>query len=341
MKTRCLLILLIMSLISVYAETAFDRITEKNAEYFIEASYTESTIRDNGISDTRRMIEKLFSKNAQKKWLAMVERYFSKEQIRDFFGGAVLLRGAVSERGGIGALYNPFWDTILIVESFTETETVNGNEEKIRKVNDFMFLNGAFFREEKNRAMEIFNTLANPPEKGLSYILTGLFDSTKKKFDSIYGKQKYPLLMADEDDNAEANISQIQYISALRLKMVSSLLGNKENYKEIWQLAKVLRKNSIKSFELLFSSEYAKFMSRYFVKLPENIRADFEPYAYYIDKSNSKIRYYVYVNTRFPRLFCSMLLGTGYGKTSFEWFDFAYSQEIHEAFQQVAKEAQK
>ena len=54
-----------------------------------------------------------------------------------------------------------------------------------------------------------------------------------------------------------------------------------------------------------------------------------------------KIRCYVYVNSKYPRLFAAMVLGTGYGKTSFEWFDLAYAEQICGVFESAQKEMKK
>jgi len=78
-------------------------------------------------------------------------------------------------------------------------------------------------------------------------------------------------------------------------------------------------------------------MSESFVKLPKVVRKDFEPYGYYPDKNGSRTRCYLYVNTRFPRLFAVMLLGNGIGNTTFEWFDFAYADEIKAAFDEALR----
>ena len=331
----------IMASSCAHAKSAFEKMTQDNASYFMDASYTDSKIRETGMDNQDLLVSKLFSDGAAKKWKGLLEQNFSKEQIRDFFVGAVLMRGPVTERGGIAAFYNPFWDTILITESFSVKVNVDGKTENIRKVNDFRFLSGAIFRGDSEEASRTVVTDITRPPAGVAYAVCSLFARTQKHFNSLYADLKYPLLMNDEDDRSEENIKQIQACSALRLKMVVSLAEDKENYKEAWQLVSTLKKGNIVIFNLLFSSEYAKLMSEYFVKMPMEIRQDFEPYAYYPDKSNSKICCYVYVNIRFPRLFAVMILGNGYGNTSFEWFDFAYSDEIDTAFGEVLKEAQK
>ena len=326
---------------TAYTGSAFERMTQDNAGYFFDASYTDSMIRETGIDNQELLVAKLFSEGAAKKWKSLTEQNFSKEQVRDFFLGAVLFRGTVTERGGIAAFYNPFWDTILITESFDVTMNIKGKTESIRKVNDFRFLSGAVFRgDSEDTARKIVADIAKPP-LSVAYTICGLFSRTQKHFNSLYANLKYPLLMNDENDRSENNLRQIQACSALRLKMATTFADTKENYKEAWQLVPTLKKGKLPMFRLLFSSEYAKLMAEYFVKMPTEIRQDFEPYAYYPDKTNPKVRCYVYVNTKFPRLFAVMVLGTGYGNTSFEWFDFAYSDEIETAFGEVEKEARK
>ena len=325
---------------SLSAESAFAHLSEKNISHFLSASYTESKIRELGTTNPQLMLEKLFSSSAAKKWRTFTEPDFSDEQIKDFFIGAVLFRGPFSERGAIAAFYNPFWDTILITESFTEQVAVKGKMETIRKVNDFAFVAGSMFRGTPNQAETVLADLA-APQHSISYVICSLFIKTKKQFDAIYGKLTLPLLIETGHERSDKNLKQILSASALRLKMVSSLVKNKENYREVWQLAEILQKGKISAFNLLFSSDYAKMMSQYFVKLPLMARANFEPYAYYPDRKGGKIRCYVYVNSKYPRLFAAMVLGTGYGKTSFEWFDLAYAEQICGVFESAQKEMKK
>ena len=325
---------------SAFAESWFAHLNESNITDLISASYTESKLRELGSTNPRRMLEKLFSPGAATKWRSFTDRDCSEEQIKDFFIGAILFRGPVSERGAIAAFYNPFWDAILITESFAEQIPVKGKLETIRKVNDFSFLSGAAFRGKMEQAESVLQDLASP-QYSISYVICSLFAETKKKFDDLYGNQKLPLLLEIENEKSDQDWKRILSASALRLTMVSSLVKNKEDYREIRQLAGILQKGKISAFHLLFSSDYAKMMSQFFVKLPPRVRADFEPYAYYPDRKGGKIRCYVYVNSRYPRLFAVMVLGTGYGKTTFEWFDLAYAGQIRDVFESAVKEAEK
>ena len=90
---------------TAYTSSAFERMTQDNAGYFFDASYTDSMIRETGIDNQELLVAKLFSDGAAKKWKSLTEQNFSKEQIRDFFLGAVLFRGTVSERGGIAVAF--------------------------------------------------------------------------------------------------------------------------------------------------------------------------------------------------------------------------------------------
>lgn len=77
-------------------------------------------------------------------------------------------------------------------------------------------------------------------------------------------------------------------------------------------------------------------MSQTFCRLPENIRADFEPYGYYPDRNGGKARVYVYINTRFPRLFAVTSVGLG-SESSFEWYDFLRCEELLKGFEMAEK----
>lgn len=313
--------------------------------YEVDAVITESTLCEQGAIDPENAIKALFTKSAADKWNAFTGDDFSQEQLRDFFCGAFILRGPVSEKGGIAGFYNPWWDAILITESYLTkisfANDSNGMEEgEIRQIGDFVFLSGASFREDKGSDTAVAEKLASP--KGSpSEIVLELTSRTQKQFETMYGKMKVPLLLDHPGAKSESSKKQIIACAGIRLKMTHLLLNDKTRYEDIWSIAKILRTGKRDTFDLLFPSEFGKMMTRTFCRLPEDIRADFEPYGYYPDKNGGKARVYLFINTQFPRLFAVASLGLGADKNVFEWYDFAQCDELVKAFEMAKKEEAK
>ena len=242
-------------------------------------------------------------------------------------------------------MYNPWWDAILITESYMVKKNMpdgaGGMEEsKIRQVGDFVFLSGASFRGDKGSDTSVAERLASP--KGSpSEIVLELTSRTQKQFDAMYGKTKVPLLQVHPGAQSESSKKQIIACAGVRLKMTQLLLNDKTRYDDIWSVAKILRTGKRDTFDLLFPSEYGKMMARTFCRLPESIRADFEPYGYYPDKTGGKARVYLFINTQSPRLFAVASLGLGADNNVFEWYDFAQCDELVKAFEMAKKEEAK
>lgn len=308
---------------------------ETEMDYQLDAALTESELQTQGARNPEQAFRALFSESAAKKWQSLTGDIFIPEQIRDFFCGSVLLRGPVSKDGAIAGFYNPWWDAILITESYQTTANVDGESGKIRKVNDFAFLSGAAFRGESLSDTAVAEQLAAPGGSP-SRIVIRLMALTQRKFTDLYGSQSVPLLLEHPGDGTEASMRQIIACAGVRLKMTQLLLKNKIRYNDCWSLAKTLRTGEIGTFNLLFPSEFGTMMSQTFCRLPENIRADFEPYGYYPDRNGGKARVYVYINTRFPRLFAVTSVGLG-SESSFEWYDFLRCEELLKGFEMAEK----
>ena len=343
MKLDALMILAVggaMCANNILAEDVVRQMTESAAQDLLEASYTEYHFRQTMITNSELSVNAFFTVDAANKWRSLKEANFSDGQIRDFFVGAVQLRGPVSEKGSIAGFYNPWWDAILIAENYGEPVELEGQPVTIRKVTDFVFLSGEQFRGEPSSEVPSAEAVLSKDHL-LPMTVALLSSKTRKKFDEVYGSfSGVPLLAEHPESGSETNIRQIQTRSALRLKMASDFMHCAKAHKEAWEIAKVLRDSKKGTFNLLFSSDYAKMMSSFFVKLPKTVRTGFEPYCYYPASDGSNVRLYVVVNVNRPRLFALTYLGTGWGNTVFEWFDFARADEIVKAFK-MAEEVRK
>jgi len=322
------------------AEAAEPEKTDEEIDFEVDAVLTESELCSQGALAPEVAVKALFTDDAARKWYAITKDNFSEEQLRDFFCGVFILRGPVSKDGSIAGLYNPWWDTILITESYQSVVATGGETGKIRKVGDFVFMSGAAFREDKDADAAVAEKLASP-DGSPSKLVLELTARTQKKFDAMYGKIKTPLLLDHPAANTASSKKQVISCAAVRLKMTQTLLNNKVRYEDAWSVAKVLRTGDRDMFDLIFPSEFGTMMSRTFCRLPKVIREDFEPYGYYPDKKGGKARVYVFINTAFPRLFAVASLGLGSDNNTFEWYDFYRSDELVQAFEKAEREEKK
>ena len=311
--------------------------SEREMEYEINATLTEGELLERGATEPEVAVEALFEEDAKKKWKRFTED-FSLEQIRDFFCGAVILRGPVNQNSSLAGIYNVWWDAMLITESYEKTVDAGGESGKVRKVGDFAFVSGAVFRGENGTETDVAKKLASPGGSP-SKIVLDLMSRTQKQFDALYGKRKTTILL-DHSKNQDLSKKQIVACAGLRLKMTQLLLNDKVRYDDAWSMAKILRTGTRDTFDLVFPSEFGRMMSRTFCRLPKNIRADFEPYGFYPDKNGGKARIYVFINTKFPRLFAVASLGLG-DESTLEWYDFYRSEELVKVFDMAEKEAGK
>ena len=336
-QLTCVLCATVSALSFAETENSMDK-ESKSAYNVIESSYAESVLRETMITNAPFAVGKLFTDDAAVKWNAFTEKHLSGEQVRDFFVGAVQLRGPVGEKASVGGFYNPWWDAILVVESSGDTVSLPGGEVNVRKVGDFRFLSGESFRGEAHADVPSVESVA-PAVRRIPYAVADLAAKTRRRFEAMYA-EGVPLMADHPDSDDENNVMEFECRSAMRLKMAQNLNSDTARHKEAWQLAKLLKDGRKGTFDLVFSSDYAKMMSAKFVTLPKAAREGFEPYAYYSSKDGSNVRTYVFVNVRHPRLFALAHLGLGLHKTVFEWFDFARADEIFKAFK-MAEEVQK
>lgn len=307
---------------------------------FVEAAYAEGTLRTTMVTNQELAVKALFTDAAANRWRTFTEPEFSKEQIQDFFVGALQLRGPVNDKGSIAGFYNPWIDAILVAECSGEQAAVEGHRLQVRKVADFRFLSGESFRGELHLRKPKNNAVLSG-EHYLSKNVAELVAKTRTKFEEIYPEDGVPLLDDHPDNDDADNLREIQTRSALRLKMVSALIADKKRYREAWQIAKIMQDGKLGPMNLMFNSEYAKSFNSTFAQLPPVAREGFEPYGFWSANDDSNVRVYLWVNVKHPRLFAVGYLGIGFRKTVFEWFDFRRADEIVKVFEKAAATAKK
>ena len=325
------MVLTAIAALAAFASSSAAQISPKARER-IEAAYAEESLRVTMITNQSLAVRALFSTAAAGRWKAFTEGGFSSEQVRDFFCGAMRLRGPVDARGAIVGYYNPWWDAIIVCECFGEECASRHKLVFVRKVSDFRFLSGETFRGEAHAAKPACPTVFGN-ERGLAAAIAAATAETQRKFREFYAKAPEPLLAVHPFGDTRESVAEIRLRSAARLMMAANLAGSAERLREAWRIAELLKNGTSDALDGLFGGG-AKVMSASFAKLPAIARADFQPYGYYAGKDGPG-RTYVWINVTHPRLFAIGHLGFGDGKDAFGWFDLSKAEEIDVQFQKA------
>ena len=99
--------------------------------------------------------------------------------LSDFFSNAIQLTGPQSETCGITAFYNPYQDTILLIQT--------DNADRIPRIEDFAFLSGPLFRGEKLRENQYSEVLA-PQKDKLDFLLVRNITAVRAIFEKEFPK---------------------------------------------------------------------------------------------------------------------------------------------------------
>ena len=102
----------------------------------VKALYTAVTLREIGCKDTAGAVKMLFSPRAEIRWKRLATEY-AEDQLNDFFLGSIVLG---DKNLNYSALYNPFWDTILLLNSTGLPD--------VPKIERFALVSGCKFRGE-------------------------------------------------------------------------------------------------------------------------------------------------------------------------------------------------
>ncbi len=282
---------------------------------FAQYALTEESFRQAACETPGEAVKAFFSPRADLRW-SNLAREFSEEQLRDFFLGAVVLRGPFSGDGAVCAVYNPWWDTVLLLESSGLPE--------VPKFNRFYLLAGEIFRGEPVASPPVVHSVI-PGDLPIAVEAAKRYAATLAHFETLYADQSRITLLEHPDSLSEENLTAIQCRSGLRLKLISMLLHNQSHYNEIHQLAQMLQSGAERDFLAVFTTPENAGIIKPFLQLNELLRKNFIPYGYV---PTAEGRLYVFVNAEFPRLFATMSLGGGWRKTVFEWYDIAHSGEI-------------
>ncbi len=294
---------------------------------FFKMTLTYEAFRKLAAESPEKAIEGFFTDRAKLRWENLTKD-FSREQLRDFFLGALIFQGGFSADSAVTGYYNPWWDAILLTES--------SGLPAIPKISRFYFLAGEMFRKEKIADIPDYSgvfSLDNP----LAINVSRLQQKTLAAFNKLYSSMEQTTLPAHKNSHSEENLKAIQFRSALRLQQVADLIGNRAHYDEAWLLAQMLQTGVKRDFKQIFTVDANQAIIQNFLAQDSTLRTGFVPYGYISSKNG---RMYIFVNWEVPRLFATASLGGGWRKTIFEWYDLGRADQLLEIWNS-RKEAAK
>lgn len=299
-----------------------------------------SAFRESAMEDPEKAVRFFFAESASQKWHAHVDPDFAVQQQSDFFTGSISLSGSQNPGGGIVGLYNPWWDTILLLKL-----EATGGDDKIRSavgVSEFHLVSGETFRGEPDT--EGVGTRTIVPEKDpLSVELWRVCSSTRSMFESYFPCEskpswgKFGKVLLSRDTKRE--MERIQTRSVLRLQHSVGLLNNSRDAGIAAVLTRLARNGNLYELYKHFRLKESRPLLQTFAELPEMFRKDFTPYCY-LPKKEATL--YVLVNKKVPRLYVtvSLLANPTAATSSMEWYDLTQSDELLAAWnnrKEVAK----
>lgn len=298
-----------------------------------------------GMDKPDRAAEMYLSQAAYSKWRVKVARAIEASMMADFFTGAVPMPGPQSPTEGISALYNPWWDAILIFR----LKPIEADASALAHVSisDFHFLSGESFRvepSEKSPEDVRYRTVV-PEEDPLSVEIWRVMSATRKRFEGIFPVDgavtygSFGMMIATLDSSRE--MERIQVRGGLRMKFALMLVKDRSALGKSAVFANLVRTAGHYQLFTYFQDKDCFGMLRTLSEMPEVFRKDFIPYGYVPTEAGTQ---YLFVNRKVSRLYATVAVPAGVGKdkpASLEWFDLAQADDLLRTWEAAKKEVAK
>ncbi len=276
-----------------------------------KALYTTATLREIGCKDTAGAVKTFFSSRAEIRWKRLATEY-AEEQLNDFFTGSMVLGDS---NLNYSALYNPFWDTILLLNSTGLPE--------VPKVENFAFVSGCKFRSEPYAANPADVEGTVPKANPYAVDLWNVTSRTTKHYKTVYAPKaqtELTRLMLNDPKDTEC----IQIRSAVRLKLLLKFLQNKPMKREAQRISLFLTGGHEEKMMHYFKDGGAGFVPQ-FAQLNPKLRENFIPYCYFPGKEATL---FVFFNSAMPRIIVTVTYPRKGISRIMEWYDLMASDEL-------------
>ena len=234
-------------------------------------------------------VESFFENRCLRRWRRM--ELLKKPQWIDFFVGAMEITGSYDRENAVSAIYNPFWDTILLLE--LKLPEMGGRA----VVGKFALLTGETFRGEKPSEKPFATVISN--ERPQIVELATVYAKTAERFDMKFPLKSPPNLGEYAFLEMEDEMKLIAARSALRLKLIKSLLVDKDETKLMKNMQILLQHGRRDDFRQLFWNGKYDTHIRTLMAMSDDVREQFVLY-YYCKRPNYSV--FMYIPLFMPRL---------------------------------------
>ena len=271
------------------AQTAADVPSAAALRPALRAMGTVTKFHRMAIGEPEMAAETFCDNRCFRRWKQRMEP-LAKPLLVDFFVGAMEITGSYDRTSAVSALYNPFWDTILLLElNLPET----GGKGTITK---FAMLAGETFRGETPAKYPIKTVVT---KNSLFLELAIVFSKTAEHFDKTFPQKATPSLGEFSLSNMDDELKLIASRAAMRLIFIGRMLKNKEQAKIMKSMQIILQHGDRDDFRQLFTGIRDDKHIGTVMALPDDVREQFVIYSYYELKD---VAVFAYIPLFMPRL---------------------------------------
>ena len=286
--TKLLAVALLFCL-CVTAQTVADVPDVKALRPALRVMGTVTEFHRMAMGDPDVAVESFFENRCLRRWRRM--ELLKKPQWIDFFVGAMEITGSYDRENAVSAIYNPFWDTILLLE--LKLPEMGGKA----VVSKFALLTGETFRGEKPSEKPFATVISN--ERPQIVELATVYAKTAERFDMKFPLKSPPNLGEFAFPDMEEEMKLIALRSAMRLKLIQSMIHDKDESKMMKNMQILLQHGRREEFRQLFWNGKYDSHIRTLMALPDDVREQFVLY-YYCKRPNHSV--FMYIPLCMPRL---------------------------------------
>lgn len=248
------------------------------------------------------------------------EAELAEVPLADFFTGAVSMAGALSEKGAITALYNPWQDAILLLRW---GPSVRYGQERVPQAEETAFLCGETFRGEAKTPLRV-DTVVPPKSRPLATVLWEKTAATAARFDVLY-----PLTGEAHLHTTAWDIAPAVARTALRMKWLVRLgEGKGGELARVQLIGRELRFGEAERLARLFPNPNTAFYCKTWAAVPAKVRQSLVPYGWYaVQGAKGRELMLAYVSSVSPTVVTLVSLRPEQPAT-LEWFDLKQSAEL-------------
>lgn len=248
------------------------------------------------------------------------EAELAEVPLADFFTGAVSMAGALSEKGAITALYNPWQDAILLLRW---GPSVRYGQERVPQAEETVLLCGETFRGEAKAPLRV-ETVVPPKNRPLATVLWEKTAATVARFDALY-----PLTGEAHLHTTAWDIAPAVARTALRMKWLVRLgEGKGGELARVQLIGRELRFGEAERLARLFPNPNTAFYCKTWAAVPAKVRQSLVPYGWYaVQGAKGRELMLAYVSSVSPTVVTLVSLRPEQPAT-LEWFDLKQSAEL-------------